>query len=336
MQNQVYSRYLYQTLMEYGHVAVPNLGVFALEFTEAVFNHDRSLLKPPHSKAIFYRSSSSIPLISQLLVESGMPSSDAQSIEKALVEDYHSATEKQIPFELDNFGTVINHIFLEKNPAFFNRFEGLSDMEIKALTIGAERKYPYRFATTQEDIAYAPAPKASFFSEYWLPLTVAILTFITILWWLMSSSSENPNASNQLHNVGVTNDLSIVDTPYVAEGTSTVTTLDNEGIAEENIVDENTDATQGTMTVQDADTMVINSDTPSCIVIIGAFSQQSNAQRLLRKIAAKGYGTYTAQVNGLSRVGIKYDCKANDPEVFKSMIKTEFNKQAWHLHDTLK
>ena len=73
----------------------------------------------------------------------------------------------------------------------------------------------------------------------------------------------------------------------------------------------------------------------TCVVVIGAFKQQSNADRMIKRISAQGYNTYREYKNGMNRVGISYDCEHSDPDTFRAKVKKQFNKDAWHLHDTL-
>ena len=44
--NQVYSRYLYQMIMEFGSVSVRSLATFALQFTDAAFKNEKTLPTP--------------------------------------------------------------------------------------------------------------------------------------------------------------------------------------------------------------------------------------------------------------------------------------------------
>jgi len=333
MSNQVYSRYLYQMLMEFGSVSVPSLGTFALQYTEATFKNNKTLISPPSSKVVFTKDDLSAPTLKARLSESGMSVEDAALTEQLLVSDYLLTFKNNTPFELDGFGTVINNVFLTRENKYFNRYYGLNDIAIQSVAapITHHEDYLYRLNPQSKNVSN------SGLKNFLWPLLIGLFVSVFILAWFFSEKNTTSN----------------IDTAIVAEKV-------------EEPIEEITPILDDTLMVEDDDEADINNDTTdqvesdksaetprkseanpgnetksveysgnSCVVIVGSFKDSANANKLLKSIAAKGYKTYTAQYNGMKRVGVTYDCQTNEPDAFKSKVKKVFNKDAWYLHDTL-
>ncbi len=78
-----------------------------------------------------------------------------------------------------------------------------------------------------------------------------------------------------------------------------------------------------------------HSNDGNCVIIVGAFKDTANAQRMMKNISLKGYNTFTSDHQGLKRVGVRYNCQGISPEAFKTKIRSQFNKEAWSLSDTI-
>jgi len=88
MQNQVYSRYIYQMLMEYGRVFIPSVGTFILDYAEASLDRSLKIISPPSSSLNFTSDADENYKISDLLIEAGMPQQHATLLENLIVQDY--------------------------------------------------------------------------------------------------------------------------------------------------------------------------------------------------------------------------------------------------------
>ncbi len=100
MQNQVYSRYVYQMLMSYGRVAIPSLGTFTLHPLTATFNNDRSKLSPPATQISFNSLVVEDVLFERQLIDAGMSAVDAKQMQASLINDYNTAWHQNQRFEL--------------------------------------------------------------------------------------------------------------------------------------------------------------------------------------------------------------------------------------------
>lgn len=97
MQNRVYSRYIYQMLMEHGCVAVREIGTFYLRKISAKFNENRQVLYPPSTGVYFSPNVDKDFEFSALLIESGLTREEAALLEKLISEDYKIAVQKMKP-----------------------------------------------------------------------------------------------------------------------------------------------------------------------------------------------------------------------------------------------
>jgi len=68
-----------------------------------------------------------------------------------------------------------------------------------------------------------------------------------------------------------------------------------------------------------------------CKIIIGAFSIESNQQKLIQKLKADGYRTFETPFRGLTRVGIYHACNSEDLNNTLDKIKREFASDAMIL-----
>lgn len=331
MRNQVYSRYLYQMLMEFGKVSVPTLGTFALQYTEASFKNNKSILSAPSTKVVFTKEVTPNCYLSDLLLESGMQEDDSKLVQNLLVQDYSQTEENLIPFELDGFGTFVNNIFLPKDGKFYDKYLGLGELSVKALPTGFKKvihddEYTYRLNTPFK------TEKSSFLDQYLLPILSGLLVLAFILWWLLTPKTSITTPANNDH-MPVVNDtvayeeiITDADISYV-DSTNQIT--DSLVSTTESVIVESKEVPKPAKKGQEVH------KSKHCVVIVGAFKDSANADKLIKNITAKGYKTYSSHHQGLRRVGISYDCTKIESENFKIEIKKKFNKDAWHLHDTL-
>jgi len=338
MQNQVYSRYIYQMLMEYGRVFIPSVGTFVLDYTEATLDRSLQILTPPSSSLNFTTASDENFKISDLLFESGMSQEHAQLVENHIVQDYSASKEKQIPFELDGLGTLINRVFVEKETGIFNRYYGLK--EVSAVPVATKisqviHDKDYLFNLTK---GYQTKEKSTSNRFLW-PILLAVITIFVIgLWFLSdrSSVSEHKVATNEMEEPFTEPIIShdSFETEIDQNSFQTDTALFQENDLMES--EENAAASDNkSKSIIDQSSVKSEKIGPSCVIIVGAFKKAANANRMIKRITAKGYIAYSGTHNGLKRVGITYDCSTIDPVVFKVKVREQFSRYAWHLHDTI-
>ncbi len=69
-----------------------------------------------------------------------------------------------------------------------------------------------------------------------------------------------------------------------------------------------------------------------CIIIVGAFAQSSNVERMIDRIEATTYDPVTIKGVRLTKVGLKFDCSDSEQEAaVLRWAKREFDKHAWVL-----
>lgn len=336
MQNQVYSRYIYQMLMEYGRVFIPSVGTFVLDYAEATLDRSLKIISPPSSSLNFTTAADENYQISDLLIETGMSQEHATLLENLIVKDYSVSKEKQIPFELHGLGTLINRVFIEKEAGIFNRYYGLKEVSaipvpVKATQVIHDKDYLFNLTK-----GYQTKEKSSFNSFLWPILISAITILVIVLWFLSdrSTASANKESGTEMNKASdeqiITSDSFETDIDKITFHTDTAL------FPEKDLVEPDGNPKES-KSESIPDKLSVKSEPigPSCVIIVGAFRYSSNANRMLKRLSAKGYVTYSGKHNGLQRVGITYDCSTNDPIIFKAKVRERFNKQAWHLHDTI-
>ncbi|MDX1684161.1 MAG: hypothetical protein R3275_02935 [Saprospiraceae bacterium] len=68
-----------------------------------------------------------------------------------------------------------------------------------------------------------------------------------------------------------------------------------------------------------------------CIIIVGSFKNQLNADRMLAKIDSMGLTSYTEPYGEYTRVGVKFDCYENDLYRRLFQLRGQFSQDAWIL-----
>ncbi|MBC7884548.1 MAG: hypothetical protein H7X99_03690 [Saprospiraceae bacterium] len=346
-QNQVYSRYLYQMLLEYGIVAIPGMGTFSLNSIESAFDSERSFLSPPVTTVEFSTLVNEKYLFAGQLFQAGMSNDEALLLQSLIINDHEVAIKDNTPFEMDGLGTVKNQKFHQKKESVFNRYFGLVPINVTAIPSFLKRNHPLAESSSwssSNGIKSDYTPQNVFVTYFW-PLLLAVLTILLIIFWFLSSSSDVPHEGE----IVVLSEQNQSDTPALLKPTinedSLMSNIDSI-LASNTLKDDNqSDLSQNQNNSSPNSAKKENGTSlegnerkqnqKSCIVIVGAFKRKKNADMLMKKITSKGFETYTEISNGLRRVGITYDCANKDPEEFKSSIKKQFNRDAWHLHDTL-
>ncbi len=338
MRNQVYSRYIYQMLMEYGRAYVPDVGTFELKHKEAAFNALKNHLTPPSTSLIFSGQADEKFRLGRLLVESGMADEHAQKIENLAVADYRNSLQIHSPFVLDQLGTLTDGVFVENKSGTFNRYLGLQ--EIDAFPVASST----RFITHDEAYlrglqkTYLKKEKSPFFTYFWPWLLVVSTVLIILLWILSHNAAANKSIQKSIITADSLNNSAFTDKEK--------TTADIEYGVEKDSVLTDSGNFEPVESVEDKDRNLLNNpssspttnkiETPrNCILIVGAFKREVYADRMWKKIIAKGFQPYREEHNGLKRIGISYNCTDQDPDTFKALMRKSFSKGAWNLHDTI-
>lgn len=68
-----------------------------------------------------------------------------------------------------------------------------------------------------------------------------------------------------------------------------------------------------------------------CIVIVGAFRQSSNVDKMMKRLSDDGFSPWKSNHNGLVRVGAKTTCDPGDLNTLLSNCKSKYDSGAWVL-----
>ena len=331
-------------LMEHSRVAVPELGTFILQFDEAFFGNNYEILYPPKSKIYFSPSVDRDYLLSTLLSEDGMLVDDAHLVENLLVKDYANSIINQVPFEFNELGTLINNLFIEKNKEDFNRYTGLKEINTKIIQQGIIKH--------DEDFTHylkQPIQKSvgkSLNSLLWPALLAIFVSVITLIWVASRLNNTKVISEKAEQNISedIKNDANVI---YEKIDSSLLEQKDNVPIEmkPETIKNEVTPQPLKQSIKSKVNAPLINEaedtinsrskESRICVIIVGAFIDSSNAEKLAQKVRLAGYDVFKKESNGVKRVGIRYDCNTTNSETFKSKVKKTFTSEAWQLHDTL-
>ncbi len=319
--------------MDFNKVNIPGLGLFALDQHPANYTDNKLKLSPPFSRIQFHTFEDSDFNISKLLIRAGLDREMALGIEKFYETKALYAKESNTPFELEGLGKVISTTFLPENEAIFNVFEGLEPISLSALPSGMkniihDEAYLYELQKSQ---SYREKP--SFLSQYLWPMTIGLVAIFVILFWLFSPKTpqqiENLNQETDIPKIDVVDTLiaedTITDNDFTKADTSTFVASDLK----------KNHQTPSTAKPSDESKPIVKVHADQCVIIVGAFKNATYAKRMEKSISKKGYQVYSSDHQGLKRVGIRFDCKETSPDDFKAKIRTQFNREAWSLSDTI-
>ena len=68
-----------------------------------------------------------------------------------------------------------------------------------------------------------------------------------------------------------------------------------------------------------------------CVIIVGAFANQSNVNRMVNRIETTNYRSVVIQGAQLTKVGLRVNCATDDPEEALRWAQKKFDPSAWML-----
>jgi hypothetical protein len=69
--------------------------------------------------------------------------------------------------------------------------------------------------------------------------------------------------------------------------------------------------------------------TGDCLIVLGAFSQHANTDRMIQRLQAMGYTTVTNPRQQLTQVAVPVDCKAQNLNVVLDFLRKNIEEKAW-------
>ncbi len=341
MQNQVYSRYLYRMLMEYGAVFVPEVGLFSLDYSGAAFQSYMTVLQPPSTHILYDGSATKPQDFAALLEDSGMDANLAAHTQAAVAADYKVALRQKKSFALAHFGKIENGVFAADDPETFNLYRGLKMLQVEPVSTGIKHNEGFLSDINRKRVVDKPTS----FNQYLFPLLISLIALFCIGYWFTQSK---PNAQTaviakqeapQIQEKPIIDELAPEDTITDKDIVEVFKPEVSEAPVSDHVVPKKSEIPEKVVVpVKKAETKPVTEPSKAlkasdCVIIIGSFKNSKNAADLNNKIQKKGYQTYIETHGGFRRVGIVFDCKTNDPEKYKEDIRQKINKDAWLLDE---
>ncbi len=136
---------------------------------------------------------------------------------------------------------------------------------------------------------------------------------------LITSGESNTKDDIAQENDEADTKIALADTGTHEEGEAT-TTPTPETIIPESVTPASTE--------QDESLHVATGD---CTVVLGAFSLESNADRMVSRLQSMGYTAQTQPRGQLTQVGVPVDCKAQNLKVVLDFLRKNVEPHAWVL-----
>ncbi len=329
-------------LMEFGSVTVPNVGTWTLNTISSQLALDKQSIQPPKTHVSYDRIEDSTNLFSSLLIESGCDADMAKTIELWFVQDWISTQNSSKVFPLYGLGKVINNTFIPDDDYIFDKYAGLDSLPVKIV--------PKKVNSVQHNDDYLFRLNNPYFEKepiaqwkiYLWPILISLFVLGFVITWWSSFDISNKNISTKIEPTSKT-EVNLSDTIVVSDSLKedTASTQIDEKKTVVNDSDHKADETSMPSDKRkqlDEKSTSVNPSTltyKECVLVLGSFKNQNNANRLINKLKKQGYQHYTSFNAGFQRVGIVYNCGQEDPDDFKNKMRQKMENQAWNLHDTL-
>jgi hypothetical protein len=349
-----YIDYLYQVLMDFGNVSLSGLGTFILDTSPAHFNKSLTEIFPPKTVLNFVRDPYCTSDFASKLQRKGIDGTLASNFENEVLHKIKS--EDEIPL-LPGVKKVRDEVVIE-NQERFDRFLGLLPVNTKVLPYDAPRHYVHEHKMAHEpQLSKSLSSYQSRWTEFIVPAIIGLAVLLgSILWYqTYKLNSRGSNYNQKVYIAPKPERVKESVTSEIIHGRVDSILESNEALGgtqfkrENEVVKKSKENKASTMTSwKDTETVTqpivptpetkANDLIPQnnvCVIIVGAFKEVSNAEKLIQKLKQSGYETYTKEVNGLNRVGIRFDCQKQDVDSFKQIVQNNIAKDAWKLQDTL-
>ncbi len=289
-------------LMKHGMVSIHQLGLFSLQKTSAEFIESGTRLTPPTTRLVYTAAENVAYSLCTLLMEEGEAPDAASSAENTLSQWFVLLRERGEEALLPGFGRFTTEEFVPLSSEWFNAYHGMQIVEVPKVSLQtAEAKLVAPEPDPSQFVA-KPFWKSSFF---WIS-AVIILFLVVLAVFLMPHA---PTDSSMPEPVRKTR---IIDTRDSLTGDAAAGKTDSYG--------QSLSANQSST---DASSL-------QCTIIVGAFKQGDNAEKMKQKILKEGYPIFEEKHNGLTRVGVILECDQQEPEIAKAAAR-KFNQEAWLL-----
>lgn len=333
------SQYLHELLHHHDYIVLPRIGSFTLQYKPASVDFVKHLVLPAAKFVHFspQNAGEELQLVECLSPYLAMDKVQIEAQVNAYIEQVEMAllqhktvhfpcigqlcfnTRQELEFTPDNTNFLLESFGLEAvecYPIQRNKQTIIANPEL--LGVGSS-VFVAKKAWWKNRVVAAAA------------LVLLIVIAIPIGLWIFQDNHQQPDNNNTL--------AAILDSSQNAINTDTLVQKEDSTPKMQNLASLPTDTviadTIPTEKEPETDNFIVseNPDKPgSFIVIVGAFAQPPNAERMLKLLNEAGFFTHTDQTSqGLQRVGVRLDCaKEQLPEQLKE-LRRKFNSKAWIL-----
>lgn len=321
-------------LHQHNTVILPNFGGFEAYYQPAKIDFLSATMSPPARLLVFNSQliSHDNLLINYIASQNNWTNNYAAEQLAAWVEQLKQTltTAKTLP--LPNLGRVYldadsKTAFEQSDTNFLSTSFGLPTIEklqifakkIAEKTEDAPKNYRPLIARTEAPAAAAAPTKNNSKIAALLALLLLLIGLPFLIWqfWPRTTATENHNQTAFSFPHYFDFSKIAIDTALANNQTPTSDTIANQPPTTEPTIEP---------------TEQNNENTNTYIVIIGAFSESRNANRLLRQLEKEGYFPDVATTNsGLQRIGIQITCAPAELKLHINDIRRKFTPEAWLL-----
>lgn len=294
-------------LREVGKAVVPGLGTFERKTDSAEITPDRFKIHPPLDTISFSENQvGSFVFVNYVAENLGISIPSAESEIAAFVERQTTALLNTGEAKIEGVGILSR----DGNEVTFT--DTYSDgNKLPTLAIAPVKKF-----TEALKPAYTPKPSKGFSSwKGWFNLIMFLLAFMFILWKGCSLFDNDTTSSTPPE----------TNSEVLIEG-STVS-------YEDTITSRVDDSTIGTPVVNTFGQAI--PDNKRCIIVTGSFRKARNVVQMEAKLMSHGHTVYKSEYDGLTRVGIEFDCEEVDLVSYVQEIRKSIVSTAWYLDPEL-
>lgn len=319
----------------YGWIDLPGIGIFEGQHQKAYIDHKDSKIYPSKLVVSFHHTegSKAQELVDHICEETGYKNEDIEnllgqlSLELALQLRAGNQAEfyplgmlslKGDEYTFSSYGYNLNE-----------RFYGMEELPISPAIKTVEEILPLTV------LPQSSQQSKSIFKEFkYLFWAIGLLWLIFLGLMFCPPRSSDPDSNKTKHDVRKNDStptlkdsvqLSTVDTSKHMATDSVFTQKQSDKIPIDSFQDEVilTDKNISTM-----DTVIKNKN---CIIIVGSFKVESNADRLEKKIRQNGQQAFRGRFQDFYRVGVKFDCFHQNLQEVLIQLKAKYHPQAWIL-----
>jgi nucleoid DNA-binding protein len=313
--------YIAELLFEHDTVSLPGFGSFVKASKDANIDYVQGEIKPP-SSALNFNKNLVIDdgvLVKFLKEKHGIPLPRAEKIVEEYVADLKNRIEKKEFISFPGLGRLYkdfegNFKFLPESTNFNTDTFGLPDLHFYPVSRTAPVAEP-GITPQANSSGNVTNTIAEWFTKnlMWV-VAAAFVVIVTAIYLIVFKNKPNPNlpiTDTEVERVNVSpsdsaGDYEVIDDYYDDEDASTG--ADAEQQPEEY--------------PEDSEGPILSPGEKTAIIIIGKFGNQSNIDKLVKRIYEKGYEPYTDKEGKLTVVGIQMVYE-EDNEVYSTLTKIQ-------------